>query len=731
MCSFYGGRAEVRIRRKITRVLYADFRSMYPSAFALLGLWQFVIAQGVEWTEWTEETRQLLDYENLADHQGRSFWKCLTVLVQVEPDEDIFPVRARYGGESRTIGLNYLSAKTGLWYTLADCFASKLLTGKLPKIIRAIRFTPKGRQEGLKPISIGEHGEYIIDPYANFFKRVIEMRGEIQAKEKKAKAKGKLHEAERLGSYEKMLKALAVSTSYGIYAEFNVQSYDRPRDVICYGSECEFYSRTKSIEEPGTHFNPVIATFITGAARLLLAIAERVAAGQGIGWVFCDTDSLALARPDGMDDEEFLRRAKNVTEWFKPLSPYNDDKPLFKVEDQNYRIENGEPVKGEHEPLYALAISAKRYALFNLDENGHPVIRKALAHGLGHWREPYPETAAPASIPPPVFKLTDLKRWHYDLWYQIILATQENHPDQVDLSVLPYLDRPAKSQYTATTSELLHWFDKFNRDKKWPDRVKAFNFMLAYQVSPTALNRAIALGEISDEFIDDGLPAVVAPYGDDPEKTVANCFDRHTGKPIPPEILATYLEAVAGYHRHSESKFANGEGDNVGITERRHIQAIAVEYIGKEANRWEEQFYLGEIPEAQIVYGLSTEGKKQVLRVIGRAARKFGRGALASRAALSRQQLSEALNRKANPRPRTLIALLQAVAILEAERRERRTYEAALIEQGRREVEKTNLTEMAERLSADPSNLAKVLSAQRRPSDHLLQRMEMLFGAAH
>ena len=212
MCSFYGGRAEVRIRRKITRVLYADFRSMYPSAFALLGLWQFVIAQGVEWTEWTEETRQLLDYENLADHQGRSFWKCLTVLVQVEPDEDIFPVRARYGGESRTIGLNYLSAKFGLWYTLADCFASKLLTGKLPKIIRAIRFTPKGRQEGLKPISIGEHGEYTIDPYANFFKRVIEMRGEIQAKEKKAKAKGKLHEAERLGSYEKMLKALAVST---------------------------------------------------------------------------------------------------------------------------------------------------------------------------------------------------------------------------------------------------------------------------------------------------------------------------------------------------------------------------------------------------------------------------------------------------------------------------------------------------------------------------------------
>jgi DNA-binding phage protein len=275
----------------------------------------------------------------------------------------------------------------------------------------------------------------------------------------------------------------------------------------------------------------------------------------------------------------------------------------------------------------------------------------------------------------------------------------------------------------------LHWFDKFNRDRTYPDRVKAFNFMLAYQVSPTALNRAIALGVISNEFIDDGLPAVVAPYGDDPEKTVANCFDRHTGKQIPPEILATYLEAVAGYHRHSESKFANGEGDNVGITKRRHIQAIVVEYIGKEANRWEEQFYLGEIPEAQIVYGLSAEGKKQVLRVIDRAARKFGPGALATTAALSRQQLSEVLKRKANPRPRTLSALLHAVATLETERHERRTYEAALIERGCIEVSQTSLSETAERLSADPSNLAKVLSAQRRPSDQLLQRMETLFRA--
>lgn len=56
------------------------------------------------------------------------------------------------------------------------------------------------------------------------------------------------------------------------------------------------------------------------------------------------------------------------------------------------------------------------------------------------------------------------------------------------------------------------------------------------------------------------------------------------------------------YHLHSESKFYNGELFNRGITERLHVEVVDVEYIGKEANRWEEQYFLGEAPEAQIEY---------------------------------------------------------------------------------------------------------------------------------
>ena len=50
MSAYFGGRAEVRWRREIRQVLYCDFLSMYPTVCTLMGLWRFVIAQGMEWS---------------------------------------------------------------------------------------------------------------------------------------------------------------------------------------------------------------------------------------------------------------------------------------------------------------------------------------------------------------------------------------------------------------------------------------------------------------------------------------------------------------------------------------------------------------------------------------------------------------------------------------------------------------------------------------------------------
>ena len=81
---------------------------------------------------------------------------------------------------------------------------------------------------------------------------------------------------------------------------------------------------------------------------------------------------------------------------------------MLKLEDANFSLDGA-----RLEPLYFLAVSAKRYVLFNLDHAGKPVIRKASAHGLGHLMAPYTETDAPATIPPPAVSLAEIgvERW--------------------------------------------------------------------------------------------------------------------------------------------------------------------------------------------------------------------------------------------------------------------------------------------------------------------------------
>ncbi len=382
-----------------------------------------------------------------------------------------------------------------------------------------------------------------------------------------------------------------------------------------------------------------------------------------------------MARPEGMEDEEFLARAAQVTKWFDSLSPYDDDYPLFKIEDQNYRLKNGQLLSGVYEPLYALAISAKRYVLFNLDANGRPIIRKALSHGLGHLLAPYQDHEAPQQIPPPTLKASDVgrplkstdigvDRWQYDVWYQIITAELEGHPDQVDYSILNHPHRKAASRYGASTSTLLRWFGAFNKGKPHTQQVKAFNFMLAYQLSRPAYYEAVANGKIDLDLFDGGLPAVVAPYDKDPETALAKCFDRYTGRPVPKVALASYREVLADYYLHSEAKFENGELFNRGITQRRHIQVVDIEYIGKEANRWEEQYFLGEVPEAQIEYGRKLAGNARLNSILKNAVDEFGIGAVANEARLSRQQLHSILAEGAMPRRGTVARLCRAVMVL-------------------------------------------------------------------
>lgn len=607
MSTYYGGRSEVRSRRIMMQVLYCDFLSMYPTVCTLMGLWRFVIAEAMTWNDATAETIEFLERTSLSELQKPNVWKALTTLVKVRPDRDIFPVRAKYCAESQTIGLNFISSEKSLWYTLANAIASKLLTGRPPKIERAIAFVPGNPQGGLQSICIAGKPDFKIDPTGDdFYKRLIDLRSMVKVRMRAAEGQ----EKEELDAEQQALKILANSTSYGIFVEMNVGDLDKNERRECYGpSGIGFSVETDKNEEPGRYFHPLLATLITGAARLMLSISETLAEQAGIDWAFCDTDSMALSRPDDMDMPTFFSTAQAVCDWFKPLNPYEKKGALFKIEDANFGIAPDQQ-GDELVPLYCLCISSKRYVLFNLTESGEPIIRKASAHGLGHLLPPYRLDNVPTSIPAPKIPLSEIgvDRWQYDLWHQIIHAELAGHLDQVDLSYHAALEKPAASRYGATTPELLRWFKTYNLNRSYPDHVKPLNFLISFQARPRL---ALPTAEESAVIKRGRRPKrhqvkPIAPFDKDVGKASPNVFDRKKGGMVPSSDLKTCREVLAQYHLSPESKFLNGDFADRGWTKRRHVQVTDVVHIGKEANKWEEQFFMGFDEEAQIEYGVDT-----------------------------------------------------------------------------------------------------------------------------
>ncbi len=718
MSSYYGGRSEVRNRREVTKVLYCDFLSMYPTVCTLMGLWGFVVAERIRWRRATAEVRRFLDNVTIEDLQDPETWAQLRVLVKVQPDADIFPIRARYEeGGQHTIGLNHLSSDEPMWFTLADCVASKLLTGKSPKVLEALRFEPVGTQANLTPIDIAGTPEYCVDPLKDdLYRRVIDLRSEVKERMKEARKSGGDSEVARLDAEQKALKLLANATSYGIFVELNVSAQAAAQEAACYGGEGKFSLRVHNVEEPGRYFHPLLATLITGAARLMLAIAERLAEDSGIGWAFCDTDSMALAKPDGMSQADFLERAEGVREWFTALNPYEKKGSLFKLEDANFRIEGGK-VADQIEPLYVLAVSAKRYALFNLDEKGRPLLRKISAHGLGHLLPPYREEQAPSTVPEPLVPLAELEaeRWQHDLWYRIVEAALGGTPEQVRLDDLPGLEKPSVSRYAATTPKLLRWFDRHNEGKPHTERVKPFGFLLAYQTGTLP-------------FAAEHLRRPVSAYDGNLSKAVEACFDRESGEPVPQEQLRSYRDALAQYHLHPESKFHNGDYADRGFTRRRHIRAIVTEYIGKEANRWEEQFHLGLDLEAQTDYGLSPEGRERALEAARRVADTHGQRQLAAASGISLSELSAVLLGKRSPGPSTLTRLCMAVSRLQRAESEGVEQARSVLEEVRRHSRFTGLRRFAKRAGVDPANLNRVLKGRGNPSQPMLAKLQAILA---
>ena len=634
----------------------------------------------------------------------------------------IFPVRAQYNdGADGTIGANYLSGKVALWFTLADCLAAQLLAKKPVKVIKALIFKPGPPQSGLKPVAISGISEYLVDPYKDdFYKRMIELRNDVKGQ--RAKSTGA--EYVKFDVEQNAIKIAANATSYGIFAEVNVNDRAKDEATRIYPATSPSYviNHIKD-EQPGRYFHPLLATTITGTARLMLAICERLILDEGLDWAFCDTDSMAIAKPLDMPDAEFHKKVDRIVGWFESLNPYFFPGSILKIEKVNYSLENPKIRR----PLFVWAVSAKRYALFNI-ENGQPVIRKASAHGLGHLQAPYDENNPAKGIPAPKAPLSDIgvKHWHHDLWWLITKSAVDCHPDDVKLNFHLALKKPAASQYAATTPKHLRWFDKYNDGISYARKLKPFGFVSVF--SARALIDEPRSKLKSAKSSPNAQLRPVSPFDKNPVIAANNAFDRITRKPVSIEHLKTYQQALAQYHLHPEDKFLNGDFLDRGMTIRRHVRVTEIEYIGKESNKWEDQYYFGFDPDEEIHYGSKPPTAATLSKAVLAIVDAHGLRVTAQELRISRAKLSKLLE---NEFAGCKTAFLQRISRIVSGVNSRRTQEinrkSKLLRLAKSEIERYGLAKFAAAIGVDQSNLSKTIDGRRRASDTLMGRISDYF----
>jgi DNA polymerase type B, organellar and viral len=269
MQGYYGGRAEIRIRRTPVPVVYTDFTSQYPTVNTLLGLWSLLTAEKVRVRDVNQEVRALLQSLSPDRLLDQRTWPKLAFFALIQPDADILPVRTIYGdgqsGNQTNIGLNPLTSDKPIWFAGPDVVGSILLKGRPPKILEAIRIEPVGIQKDMKSVTLGTGS---IDPYRDdFFRKVIEER------------KGK----EKTDPLYYFLKILANAGCYGIYAEVNKLQVGKndAKKIGIFSGELSGTERTCIMEVPGPWYFPPVASLITAGGRLLLAMLEKMVTDAG------------------------------------------------------------------------------------------------------------------------------------------------------------------------------------------------------------------------------------------------------------------------------------------------------------------------------------------------------------------------------------------------------------------------------------------------------------------
>jgi hypothetical protein len=605
MQGYFGGRSECRIRNWEVPVCPVDFMSQYPTVNELLGNWPVLTARSVAFPDATKEVRRLLSRINLKSCFQRKLWRDFKFFALVHPDEDILPVRTVYNGTTQNIGMNYLKSKEPIWFAGPDIIASVLLTGKVPRVEKAIRVVPHGKQAGLTATSLRGMVEVDANRHS-FFKHVVEQRA--------------AHESNPALHY--WLKILANSGSYGLFVELNTNESTATKLQVFSGEE--FFETTSDVvEESGKWFAPHLASLITSGGRLLLAMLETCIKNAGGTFLFCDTDSAAIvssknrqhvAMPDGAKPITALSWAEVqcIVDRFKTLNPYS--RKLIHGSILKIHKLNWDSAKKRRQ-LFGYSIAAKRYALYTKSKHDLEVV-EPKAHGLGYF---YPPKDSPEGWE------HDAPKWIFEAWDWIlrgVLGLKRRRPEWFDLPVMMKL----------TLSTPHHAL----RNLAKGPLTRPYNFMMLPQISCFGF----------PENIDPSKFTLIAPFSSEREAWMhSHCVNIHDNdspvyhltneydlrKVLPKNFFAL----LDSYQDHPESKSLGPNGqqcefDTRGLLRRSHIVAKSPHiYIGKESDRhWEEGDDLSLLESKTIQYkrtGNAIASDEQLERIVKISKREFMR----------------------------------------------------------------------------------------------------------
>jgi hypothetical protein len=630
MDTYYGGRAECSVRCVAVPGVYVDFASQYPTVFVLQRLHRFLTASKVTYRKQNAgRVQQLLLDLTAGQVLDPAFWReQLNALVLIAPDGDRLPTRAKYNrsrldpealGGSYNVGVPFRDGGKPQWYTLADACASKLMTGRAPRILEVLRFSTEAQQPGLVPVDIAGDPAYQVDPRTeDIIARLVELRADVRDELELARAAGDTERAITLEAIQQAMKITANATCYGSAIELNPQEHRKKVWVKVHLPDGSSYQVSRDLtEQPGRWFHPLIATLVAAGGRLLLATAMHLLDKLGGSYAFCDTDSLFIIAtehgklipcPGGQHNTPDSRAAIKALTWaqvrqlvarFTALDPNRGSghpKSILKIEAENFDRDTG-----RQREIECSAIAAKRYGLFTRRPDGTPEIvssgdkRKRSAHGLGHL--------LPPNAPSPEI---DDRAWIDELWEHLLHLElgYTDHPEP------EWFDQPAVGRVTVTSQCDLRAFKTYNDDLPYSEQVKPWGFLI--MAHPAVYERARA----------GGPRTLIAPFERDPARRLrAEWIDRDRPDRSPvrirtaksPEILPgsvavlSYRDYFNQYRQHPEAKALDpADGRRCHPWTHGQVQpwqVVATEHVrvGKESNRLTDSHLPADEEDEQVI----------------------------------------------------------------------------------------------------------------------------------